>query len=421
MLMKGWLARLAAGTGMAGAALKASAYTNTSNGYNMPTGVTEIAHSVHSLHMAVFYTCVVIGVLVFGVMLYSIVNHRRSKHPKPADFHESVKVEIAWTIAPFVVLIGLAIPAAGTLIKMEDTRNSDLTVKITGYQWKWQYEYIGQNVSYFSTLSAESNAARQVGAHGLGFSGSFSEADLDQLKKVDGGHYLVNVDNPLVLPVGKKVRFLITGNDVIHAWWVPDFAVKKDAIPGYINEVWTKVDQIGTYRGVCAELCGRDHGFMPIVVNVVSEDDFKAFIASKQAGGTAAAEAAPAETAAAPAGSSAAAAPAETAAAAPAAAAALGKDDLVKKGQAVYTANCAACHQASGAGLPPNFPSLHGSKVANGPAEAHITQILKGKNLMPPFAQLSDEDIAAVATFERTSWGNQGSVVQPSQVAALRK
>lgn len=433
MLTKGWLARVAAGTGIAGAALKASAYTNTSNGYNMPTGVTDIAHSVHGLHMYAFWVCVVIGILVFGMMFYSIINHRRSKHPKPADFHESVKVEIAWTIAPFIVLLALAIPAAGTLIKMEDTRNSDMTVKITGYQWKWQYEYVGEDVSYFSTLSAASNAARQVGAHGLGFSGSFSSADLEQLKQVDGGHYLVNVDNPLVLPVGKKVRFLITGNDVIHAWWVPDFAIKKDAIPGYINEVWTKVDQIGTYRGVCAELCGRDHGFMPIVVNVVSEDDFKAFIASKKAGGAAttpaAAQAAPVATSEVAAvepttatdAVEVAAADTKVKADAPATAKELSKDDLVKKGQAVYTANCAACHQASGAGLPPTFPSLHGDKVTNGPADAHITQILKGKNLMPPFAQLSDEEIAAVATFERTSWGNKGSVVQPSQVAALRK
>src|SRR3546814_231774 len=271
---------------------------------------------------------------------------------------------------------------------MEDTRNSDLTVKVTGYQWKWQYEYVGENVSYFSTLSAASNAARQVGAHGRGFDGTFSSADLEQLKQVDGGHYLVNVDHPLVLPVGKKIRFLITGNDVIHAWWVPDFAVKKDAIPGYINEVWTKVNQIGTYRGVCAELCGRDHGFMPIVVNVVSEDDYKAFIASKKAGGDAAsadsAQAAPAattEVAAAGPSTSTDATPAavEVAAAdakadAPAAAKEMSKDDLVKKGQAVYTAHCAACHQASGAGLPPTFPSLHGDKVTNGPAEAPRTQ-----------------------------------------------
>lgn len=425
MLTKGWLAYFAAGTGLAGASHSAQAYTGTSNGWNMPTGVTQIAHSVHSLHMIVFYTCVVIGVLVFGTMLYSIINHRRSKHPKPADFHESVKVEIAWTIAPFVVLIGLAIPAAGTLIKMEDTRNSDLTVKVTGYQWKWQYEYIGQDVSYFSTLSAASNAARQVGAYGSGISGSFSSEELEKLKQVDGGHYLVNVDNPLYLPVGKKIRFLITSNDVIHAWWVPEFAVKKDAIPGYINEVWTKIDEPGVYRGVCAELCGRDHGFMPIVVHAVPEAEFESFIASKKAGGdtqVASAEPSTASDAApTPATTEVAAADAKpAAAAAPAAATEMSKDDLVKKGQEVYSANCQACHQASGAGLPPNFPTLIGDKVTNGPAEAHVEQILKGKNLMPPFAQLSDEEIAAVATFERTSWGNKGSVVQPSQVTALR-
>lgn len=408
MLTKGWLARLAAGTGTALTALDARAYTETSGGYNMPTGVTEISHSVHSLHMAVFYTCVVIGVLVFGTMLYSIVKHRRSKHPKPADFHESVKVEIAWTIVPFLILIGLAIPAAGTLIKMEDTRNSEMTVKVTGYQWKWQYEYIGEDVSYFSTLSAESNVARQTG----------SGIDVTKVP-----NYLVDVDNPLVLPVGKKIRFLITANDVIHAWWVPEFAVKKDAIPGYINEVWTKIEQPGTYRGVCAELCGRDHGFMPIVVKVVPEDEFKAFLAAKKGGATEVAAAAPATASdAAPAAPAPAATEvAATPAAAPAAGKELGKDELMKKGESVYAANCAACHQASGAGLPPNFPSLHGDKVTNGPAEAHIEQILKGKNLMPPFAHLSDEEIAAVATYERTSWGNKGSVVQPSQVAALRK
>ncbi|MFT4045554.1 MAG: cytochrome c oxidase subunit II [Solimonas sp.] len=420
MSMKGWLARLAAGTGMALAALQVAAYTQTSNGWNMPTGVTEIAHSVHKLHMWVFGVVTVIGILVFGVMLYSIVNHRRSKHPKPADFHESLKVEIAWTIIPFFILIGLAVPAAGTLIQMEDTRNSEMTVKITGYQWKWQYEYVGEGVSFFSTLSQQSNRARQTG----------SGVDVTQVP-----NYLVDVDHELVLPVGRKIRFLITANDVIHAWWVPDFAVKKDAIPGYINEVWTKIDQPGTYRGVCAELCGRDHGFMPIVVRAVPEEEFEAFLASQKDGGAAAtARAGPAKAAvevaaaepslasdAVPAPVEVAAAAAQPVAAKPAAGKEWSKDELVKKGQAVYTANCAACHQASGAGLPPNFPSLQGDKVTNGPADAHITQILKGKNLMPPFPQLSDEEIAAVATFERTSWGNKGSVIQPSQVAALRK
>nr|WP_277346272.1 cytochrome c oxidase subunit II [Solimonas marina] len=426
------LARFAAGSGVPLASHDAWAYTATSNGWNMPTGVTQIAHSVHSLHMWVFLTCVAIGVVVFGVMLYSIINHRRSKHPNPANFHENVKVEIAWTIAPFVILICLAVPAAGTLIKMEDTRNSDLTVKVTGYQWKWQYEYVGQGVSFFSTLSHASNAARQLGAHGEGLSGSFSSADLKQLEQADGGHYLVNVDNPLYLPVGKKIRFLITSNDVIHAWWVPDFAVKKDAIPGYINEVWTKIDEPGVYRGVCAELCGRDHGFMPIVVHAVPEDEFEAFLKRQKDGdleaqvpsaetvvGGAAPKAEPAvattEVAAADTADSAAAAPP------PPAKKALSEADLLAKGKTVYEANCQACHQANGQGMPPNFPALAGSTVANGPPEAHIEQILKGKKLMPPFAQLSDEEIAAVATFERTSWGNKGSVIQPDQVSALRQ
>ncbi|WP_020650588.1 cytochrome c oxidase subunit II [Solimonas variicoloris] len=410
MSKKGWLARLVAGTGMALMALQAAAYTQTSGGYNMPTGVTEIAHEVHGLHMKVFAVCTIIGILVFGVMIYSIINHRRSKNPKPADFHESVKVEIAWTLIPFLILIGLAVPAAGTLIKMEDTRNSEMTVKVTGYQWKWQYEYVGEDVSFFSTLSSESNAARQTG----------SGVDVTQVP-----NYLVDVDNPLVLPVGKKVRFLITANDVIHAWWVPEFAVKKDAIPGYINEVWTKIEQPGTYRGVCAELCGRDHGFMPIVVRAVPEEEFKAFLAAKKGGASEVAAAAPATMSDAAPAAAEPAAPAATEVAAVDAKPAAAKDEepaeLMKKGEKVYKANCAACHQADGTGLPPNFPSLHGSKVANGPADAHILQVLKGKNLMPPFPQLSDEDVAAVATYQRQSWGNKGGVIQPSQVAALRK
>lgn len=249
MSKKGWLARAAAGTAMTLAALAAQAYTDTSGGYNMPSGVSEISREVFGLHMMIFWVCVAIGVVVFGVMLWSIVFHRRSKHPKPADFHESTTVEIIWTSIPFVILIAIAIPSAGTLIKMEDARHSDMTVKVTGYQWKWQYEYLGEDVSYFSTLTAESNVARQL------------RSGIDVTKVPN---YLVDVDNPLVLPVGKKVRFLITSNDVIHAWWVPELAVKKDAIPGYVNEVWTRIDHEGTYRGVCAELCGRDHGFMPI-------------------------------------------------------------------------------------------------------------------------------------------------------------
>lgn len=375
-----------------------SAEAYTGEKWNMTKGVTAISHEVYHLHMLMFYVCCAIGALVFGVMIYSLINHRRSKHPKPADFHESTTVEILWTMAPFVILIALAIPAAGTLIKMEDTRNSEMTVKITGYQWKWQYEYLDQGVSFFSTLSAESNKARQLG----------SGIDVNAVE-----NYLVDVDNPLVVPVGKKIRFVITGNDVIHAWWVPALAIKKDAIPGYVNEVWTKIDEPGTYRGVCAELCGRDHGFMPIVVKALPEAEFKAWLENKKSG-----KAEPAVAAAAPV----VVADAAPAAAAPAAPAAEpSKDELMKNGEKVYAANCAACHQPTGKGMPPNFPSIAGGKVSNGPAAEHISQVINGKNLMPPFKQLSDADIAAVVTYERLSWGNKGGAVKVADVAAARK
>ncbi len=407
MSKKGWLARVAAGTVMTLAAAAAQAYTETSGGYNLPTGATEISREVFDLHMLMFWWCVAIGTVVFGVMIWSIVFHRRSKNPKPADFHESTTVEILWTSAPFLILILMAVPAAGTLIKMEDVRNSDMTVKVTGYQWKWQYEYLGEDVSYFSTLSAESNAARQL------------KSGIDPTSVPN---YLVDVDNPLVLPVGKKVRFLITSNDVIHAWWVPELAVKKDAIPGYVNETWTKIDQPGTYRGVCAELCGRDHGFMPIVVKAVPQEEYDAFIAGKKGVEVAAAE--PVAVASDAAAVAADAAPVEVAAASQAAVAAPkapSKDELVKKGEGVYKANCAACHQANGQGLPPNFPSLVGSKMVKGPADAQIAQLLNGKNLMPPFKHLSDDDLAAVVTYTRNSWGNSGDAVLPAAVAAARQ
>jgi len=246
----------------------ASAADTMDNAYwNMPKGVTEISQRVWWLHMYAFWICIVIGVLVFGVMFYSLFAHRRSKHPVPATFHESTTVEIAWTIAPFIILIAMAVPAAGTLIKMYDTRNADLTIKITGYQWKWQYEYVDQGVSFFSTLESKANAARQL------------HSGIDP-KTVP--NYLHDVDNYLVLPVGKKVRFLLTANDVIHGWWMPDLAIKKDAIPGYINEMWTKIDEVGVYRGQCTVLCGRDHGYMPIVVDARSAADYDAWLTSKK-------------------------------------------------------------------------------------------------------------------------------------------
>lgn len=404
MSTMGWLARLAAGTGLMGAALAASAYTDTSKGYNLPTGVTEISRDVYSLHMWIFWICVVIGVLVFGVMMWSIVFHRRSKHPKPADFHESTTVEIVWTALPFAILIAIAVPAAATLIKMEDVRDADMSVKVTGYQWKWHYEYLGEDVAYFSTLTAESNRARQLN----------SGIDVRQVP-----NYLVDVDHPLVLPVGKKVRFLITSNDVIHAWWVPELAVKKDAIPGYVNEIWARIEHPGTYRGVCAELCGRDHGYMPIVVKALPEAEYAAWLA-QQKGTEVAAAADTATDAAVDATAEPPATPAaDTAGTEPAAAGPSG-EELVTKGEAVYKANCAACHQANGTGLPPNFPSLVGSAVVNGDPAGQILQLLKGKNLMPPFGHLSDADLAAVVTYTRNSWGNDAGVVQAADIAAQR-
>lgn len=394
--MKGLRSVCGRGMALLAAMAMGSAEAYTGEKWNLTQGVTGISHEVYHLHMLAFYVCCVIGALVFGVMIYSLINHRRSKHPKAANFHESTTVEILWTVAPFIILIALAIPAAGTLIKMEDTRNSDMTVKITGYQWKWEYEYLDQGVKFFSTLSAESNKARQLN----------SGIDVNTVE-----NYLVDVDNPLVVPVGKKIRFIITGNDVIHAWWVPALAIKKDAIPGYVNEVWTKIDEPGTYRGVCAELCGRDHGFMPIVVKALPEAEYKTWLENKKSGKAEVASAAPATATDA--------APAKVEVAAPTQEPS--KDELAKAGEKVYGANCAACHQATGKGMPPNFPALEGSKVANGSADAHIKQVINGKNLMPPFKQLSDADIAAVVTYERTSWGNKGGAVKVADVAAARK
>ena len=379
------------------------AYTETSGGWNLPTGATGIAKEVYDLHMMMFWVCTVIGILVFGVMIYSIFKHRKSLGAKPASFHESTTVEIIWTGLPFLILIAVAVPAAGTLIRMEDTRNADMTVKVTGYQWKWEYEYLGEDVQFFSNLSAASNEARQLG----------SGVDVNTID-----NYLVDVDKPLVLPVGKKVRFLITSNDVIHARWVPELAVKKDAIPGYINETWALIEKPGVYRGVCAELCGRDHGFMPIVVEAKSEADYAAWLAQQQGG-----ESAPAAAEATPAAS----APTQEVAAADTvatdaaeAAADMSQADLVAAGEKVYARNCLACHQANGEGMPPNFPSLVGSAVVAGDAGVQVEQVLKGKGLMPPFPQLSDADIAAVVTYTRNSWGNDAGVVQPAAVAALR-
>jgi len=347
---------------------------------NFQQPVTEIAHEVYDLHMLIFWVCVVIFVAVFSVMFYSVFKHRKSKGHKASTFHESTAIEVVWTIVPFLILVGMAIPSTATLLKMEDTSNSDLTVKITGFQWKWQYEYPEQGVKYFSTLA--------------------TPRDQIENKAAKDEHYLLEVDNPIVLPVNKKVRFLITANDVIHAWWVPQLAIKKDAIPGFINEVWTKIDKEGTYRGQCAELCGKDHGFMPIVVQAVSEEKFRAW-ADEQKQMVAAAEAA----------------------------AASGKtytmEEQMERGGKIYAGTCAACHGAEGKGVPNVFPALAGSKIATGPLDGHLDIVLHGKQgtAMQAFgAQMNDLDIAAVVTFERNSFGNKtGDVVQAADVKAHRK
>jgi cytochrome c oxidase subunit II len=393
------------------AALLMSGSAGAAWDYNMPKGVTEISREVWNLHMLIFGICTVIAILVFGVMIWSMLHHRKSKGYQAAQFHHSTTAEIIWTIIPFFILIGMAIPAAGTLIKMEDFSDTDITIKITGYQWKWQYTYLDEGIDFFSNLHPDSNRARQTGASGWGGSA------IDELKKVNDGNYLLEVDNPLVVPVGKKIRFLLTSNDVIHAWWAPDLAIKKDAIPGYINEMWTKIEVPGTYRGQCVELCGRDHGFMPVVVKAVSEEEYKAWVAQQKGGAPAQLASAAAVVAAVATDAVAAPAPEP----APAAEAKLSKDQLMATGKEVYDMQCAACHKPDGSGMPPAFPAIKGSKVANGPVNAHISQIIKGKNAMPPFGSLSDEQLAAVVTYQRNALGNStGDVVQPAAVKAVR-
>ena len=341
---------------------------------NMTPGVTEVGAEVYDLHMIVFWICVWIGVIVFGAMFYSVFTHRKSKGAKPADFHESTAVEIAWTIIPFIILIVMAFPATTTLLKIYDFDDSDLDIVVTGYQWKWKYEYIdetGDNVTFFSNLRT-------------GKTEIYNEDD-------KGEHYLLEVDEPVVLPVNKKVRFLVTGNDVIHSWWVPALAVKKDAIPGFINEAWTRPLTTGVYRGQCAELCGRDHGFMPIVVNVVAQDEYNAWYASKK---TQAAEIKEL----------------------------MGKqftlDEQMVTGKKVYNQYCVACHGVNGEGGIGN--AIAGSVIATGDLNGHLNVGIFGVpgTAMQAFgAQLNDVDLAAVVTYQRNAFGNNmGDIVQPIDV-----
>ncbi len=348
--------------------------------FNLTPGVTGVSQTVYDLHMTILYICAAIAVLVFSVMFWSLYRHRKSTGAKPADFHESTTVEIIWTAIPILILIGMAIPSTQALIVMEDTSEADITVQITGSQWQWHYKYFDHDVDFYSQLSTPQ-----------------SQINNEQPKQEN---YLLDVDNPLVLPTGKKIRFLITSDDVIHSWWVPAFAVKKDANPGFINEAWTKIDQPGTYRGQCAELCGKDHGFMPIVVKAVSETEFdnwvvKAQVAIQQQ--QAADELALSQTA--------------------------GMDEMMTLGEQVYNQKCAACHLTTGLGVDGIFPALKDSAIALGDIDKHISVVVNGVpgTGMAAFAkQLSRKDLAAVITYERNAWGNNtGDVVQPAQVDAL--
>lgn len=389
---------------------------------NMTRGVTEVSREVYDLHMLILGICTVIGVVVFGAIFWTILRHRKSKGVTPAKFHHSTTVEIVWTVIPMAILIAMAVPATTTLIEIYDTSEADMTVKVTGFQWKWQYEYLDSGLRFYSTIDRDSNLARQ-------------RAPIIKPQEVE--HYMRNVDRELVLPVGKKVRFLITSNDVIHSWWVPDFGWKQDAIPGYINENWVRIDEPGVYRGQCAELCGRDHAFMPVVVRAVSQDEFDQWIAEQGGSAPTESEAEPVAVAAATSESETEVAaeepaPAETAEAEteaeaeaePEAESLESMDALVAKGEQVYAQACASCHQPNGQGLPPTFPALAGSAIATGPVEAHIDIVLNGKpgTAMVAFGgTLSDEDIAAVVTYERNAWGNDtGDVVTAADVAAAR-
>jgi cytochrome c oxidase subunit 2 len=343
--------------------------------------VTQIAAEINTLHNWMLGICLAIFIAVFGVMLYSIMKHRKSLGHKAASFHESTAVEIGWTIVPFIIIILMALPATRTVVAMKDTSNADLTIKATGMQWKWGYDYLkgeGEGISFLSSLSTPREQTMD-----------------DSIAKND--NYLIEVDNAVVVPVNKKVRIVTTANDVIHAWGIPAFGVKQDAIPGFVRDTWFRAEKVGVYRGQCYELCGKDHAFMPIVVNVVSDADYTKWVADRKKEMAAAADD-----------------PNKT----------WTIDEMKTRGEKIYAANCVACHQANGKGVPGAFAALDGSPMVNGPKGPQIDILLNGKNAMPAWKSvLSDTDIAAVITYTRNSWSNkpQENIVQPAEIVAARK
>jgi len=347
---------------------------------NLMKGVTQLSNDIYDLHMLALWICVFVGIGVFGTMFYSIYYHRKSMGHKAEQFHENTTVEIVWTIIPTIILIAMAIPATKTMLEMNDIEEADISIKITGWQWKWEYEYLDNDIHFFSSLDEASNKARQ------------KNSGIDPR---DVPHYLLNVDKPLVIPVNTKIRFLFTAADVIHSWWVPDLGWKKDTVPGFINESWTYVEKAGTYRGQCAELCGKDHGFMPIVVIAKEKADYDAWVIEQT--GLAAAEANAAEKK-------------------------WDSEELIAKGEKVYVNNCASCHLEDGAGIAGTFPAITDSAIVKGKLNEQIDLMLNGKDMMPAFGQmLSAVDFAAVSTFIRNGLGNSvGDSVQPSEIKALQ-
>jgi len=343
--------------------------------FNLVPPVTPVAEQIYDLHTLILLVCLVIFIVVFGVMFYSIYAHRKSVGYQARHFHENTTIEVIWTIIPFFILMGMAFPATRTVLAIKDTGSPDLTIKVTGYQWKWGYDYLQEGISFYSTLSTP------------------REQILNQAPK--GEHYLLEVDNPMVVPVGKKVRLLMTAADVIHAWWVPALGVKQDNIPGFVRDTWFRAERPGVYRGQCAELCGKEHGFMPIVVEVLEPEKYAAWVDKKKKE-AAAAEADPAKV--------------------------FTLEELRERGEKVYLASCAACHQPNGQGVPGLFPALSGSKIVTGPKQAQIDIVVNGKpgTAMAPFGQqLSPIEIAAVITYTRNAWANKtGEVIQPKEVAA---
>ena len=357
---------------------------------------SPIARQIYDLHFAILWVCVVIFFVVFGAMFYSVFKHRKAAGAKAAHFHENTTIEVIWTVIPFLILIGMAYPATKTVLEMKDSSSPDLTIKVTAYQWAWEYDYLQDGVKFNSSLATP-------------------RAQIEEWEKkgdAKNPDYLLEVNNPMVVPVGKKVRLLVTANDVIHGWYVPQLGINQYGIPGFVKDTWFTADKPGTYRGQCSQICGKEHGFMPIVVVAKAPADYDAWVKEQKA------KMPQAE------------APQQVAAAAAPAAAAEDPnkkwtaEELKANGEKVYAANCVACHQATGKGMPPAFPPLDGSKIVNGPKAAQLALVLNGKQgtAMASFARLSDSELASVITYTRNSWGNKtGEAIQPAEVKAARK